>query len=464
MIDDPRFFFPVGRFIQKIGLAILIMQNRLREDGLLVNNQIRQRCCISLLIAVAIISLASCNRTEKPTKQPTENNGFEATIVGASMAPNIPDARCTVQCHDCKISFLVDQNQLPKDKKLVCPNCSAMNLVESDELNTDPCVARIVPPSSPYKRWDIVAIDGDRGRALLKRIVGLPGEQIEIKDGDIFVDGQRAIKPYAAQRSIAIEVCQPFYPSSEFSRMVSEPASRWQKLYVTTGRPNQHQWRLPQEVEGNTSSRLKYTHVRSFRSNSTERIVEPIKDSYAYNQYLSRDLNIVCDIMAQFEQEIGPTLGNWVFAIHDGYCWIELTWNQSTKTFSWSYDGAQQSSVEDVQLLGKHELTVSTFDRQLLVRVDQKQILFLPLQNSQNPKKTIPDCIQFSADQGICINDLTVYRDVFYFPDPSNSKSSWSLGPDSYFVIGDNLPVSIDSRSDKEGPIDRKQLLGKYKK
>lgn len=463
MIDDPRFFFPVGRFIQKIGLAILIMQNRLREDCLPIRNQIRLRCCITLLIAIAITSLASCNRTEQPTEKPTENNGFEATIVGASMAPNVPDARCAVQCHDCKISFLVDRNQLPKDNKLVCPNCSAMNSLESESLDTDPCVARIVPPSSPYKRWDVVAIDGDRGRALLKRIVGLPGEKIEIKDGDIFVDGQRAIKPYAAQRSIAIEVCQPFFPAYDHSRMVSEPDDRWQKFRVADGRPNQYQWRLPAEVEGTTSSRLKYTHVRSFRSNSTERIVEPIKDSYAYNQYLSRDLNIVCDIMAQFEQEIGPSLQHWAFSIHDGYCWIELTWNQTTKTLSWTYDGDQQSSVENVELLGKHKITVSTFDRQLLVRVDQKQILFLPLPESQNPKQPIPDCIQFSADQGICINDLTLYRDVFYFPDPSNSKSAWTLGPDNYFVIGDNVPVSIDSRSDKEGPIDRKQLLGKYK-
>ena len=460
MIDDPRFFFPVGRFIQKIGLAILIMQNRLREDCLLVNNQIRLRCCVTLLIAVAITSLASCNRTEKPT----ENNGFEATIVGASMAPNIPDARCSVQCHDCKINFLIDQNQVPKDKKLVCPNCSAFNTVDSEALTADPCVARIVPTSSPYKRWDVVAIDGDRGRALLKRIVGLPGEKIEIKDGDIFVDRQRAIKPYAAQRSIAIEVCQPFFPSNDYSRMVSEPADRWQKLRVADGRVNQHYWRLPAEVEGNTSNRLIYTHVRSFRSNSNERIVEPIKDSYAYNQYLSRDLNIVCDIMAQFEQEIGPTLRNWGFAVHDGFCWIELTWNQATKTLSWSYDGDQQTSVENVQLLGKHEMTVSTFDRQLLVRVDQKQILFLPLPKSQNPKQAIPDCIQFSADQGIRINDLTLFRDVYYFSDPSNAKTSWTLGPDSFFVIGDNVPVSIDSRSDKEGPIDRKQLLGKYKK
>ena len=35
----------------------------------------------------------------------------------------------------------------------------------------------------------------DRGKAFIKRVVGLPGEEIEIKDGEIYVNGKLAPKP-----------------------------------------------------------------------------------------------------------------------------------------------------------------------------------------------------------------------------------------------------------------------------
>lgn len=42
------------------------------------------------------------------------------------------------------------------------------------------------------KRWDVVVFRAPTGRATLKRVVGLPGETVEIIDGDIFVDGRVA--------------------------------------------------------------------------------------------------------------------------------------------------------------------------------------------------------------------------------------------------------------------------------
>ena len=42
------------------------------------------------------------------------------------------------------------------------------------------------------ERWDVVVFRAPTGRATLKRVVGLPGETVEIVNGDVFIDGRAA--------------------------------------------------------------------------------------------------------------------------------------------------------------------------------------------------------------------------------------------------------------------------------
>jgi signal peptidase I len=51
--------------------------------------------------------------------------------------------------------------------------------------------------SVPY-RGDVVIVGGtgDIGRRTLKRIVGLPGEEVRILEGLLYVEGDRAVEPY----------------------------------------------------------------------------------------------------------------------------------------------------------------------------------------------------------------------------------------------------------------------------
>ena len=45
------------------------------------------------------------------------------------------------------------------------------------------------------------------------------------------------------------------------------------------------------------------------------------------------------------------------------------------------------------------------------------------------------------------IQRLAVYRDVYYTPPThANGRAVRQLGPEEYFVLGDNSPVSVDSR------------------
>lgn len=73
----------------------------------------------------------------------------------------------------------------------------------NDVLNTIPFVERegenVIYPLHPPQRGDIVVFDPPIGRTskpYIKRVIGLPGETITIRDGIMHVDGQPLDEPY----------------------------------------------------------------------------------------------------------------------------------------------------------------------------------------------------------------------------------------------------------------------------
>ena len=72
-----------------------------------------------------------------------------------------------------------------------------------------------------------------------------------------------------------------------------------------------------------------------------------------------------------------------------------------------------------------------------------------------------PTDVLLGAEAGdVVVRELQIYKDIYYLSGPVNSNTKDLAEPGSgYFVLGDNPPVSIDSR--QFGPINPRQILGR---
>ena len=123
-------------------------------------------------------------------------------VVSASMADTLVGPHYEVTCADCGYAFQCDADP-PLLVRAVCPNCGYANerlgeIAAGDQLWVDRAAFYWHAP----ERWDVVVFHSPdaAGEPTVKRIVGLPGETIEVRDGEVFADGRIVRKPLDVAR------------------------------------------------------------------------------------------------------------------------------------------------------------------------------------------------------------------------------------------------------------------------
>jgi len=395
-------------------------------------------------------------------------------VSSGSMAETLVGRHYHMVCDDCGLPFPCDHDQPPRGMTAVCPNCGfgAIRL-RADRLQVGQRVLiDQLATLSRLRRWEVVAYQDPyvSGQITVKRLVGLPGEQLAIRDGDVYIDGQLARKDLAEQRRMAVLVHDnDFRPQQEATlpaRWQADAAdSRWRPL----GGGFSFAGDLREKEPASAFDWLTYRHWRCVLTPLPRTEEAPIRDNYGYNQGVARQLHVVRDLMLVCRLKLTGD-GEFVVRCDNGMETLQATIQPAAGRLVVSQDGREIADANWPAEFNSApvQLVFSNIDRQAIVAAGDCVLLSRPLLTSeQAPDRPLtPTSRPFALgarNVHVSVEHLRIYRDLYYL-DSRGLDVPWevkrALADDEVFVLGDNVPISRDSRAYSR-PLKRAAVLGR---
>jgi signal peptidase I len=377
-----------------------------------------------------------------------------------------------------------------------CPNCrwqqfydfgSPQNLLERGYQRSEILSNRLTPVAGdrifvhgwPFEgvftdidafgpqRWDVVVFkvptDGDTN--YIKRLIGLPGEKIELIDGDVFVNGQLARKTADAQHTLWFSYYDHDHPPAA-AALRTDYYPRW------APRDDASTWTgLDGRVlcfYGPQKSRAELQFCTDPRNSKMPGLVQ---DLYAYNEPHADTYHLVTDVRLSAE-----------VTLEGGTGYVELSTSKGAHRFylRLGADGvlrlqhdltgenpddttAERETWDQQQVpLGTNpvRLALSHLDGVVSAEIDGRTVLeSKPAQYELRPESARPAArppvLRIAAENTrATLRHVLIQRDVYYTSDVhlynrpgfAVQGSPLELGPDAYLMLGDNSPNSLDGR------------------
>ena len=360
------------------------------------------------------------------------------------------------------------------------------------------------------QRWDVVVFkspyEAKRDPAdpkypdnYIKRLVGKPGESIMILDGDLYL-GRHGMKPQDfkierkvqhAQEALWRDVYDNDFLSNGRSRIGGSP---WQEPWEVKSGTG---WQGPLGA-GNASRVFHFDNphgmsVLEFNSESNHPSFDSLTDWLAYDQlsitgirkYVS-DVKLSC----VYRRESGDgAMRMQLTKRHDAFTAeflpgkVVLYRNTITggganplRTGPYAWDHAIEASVPELAGNGGPvQIEFSNVDYRVSIRINRREVLATS-DAEYHPDVTAlyeeavggrrdgakPSIRLMAENQACSLEHLRLAKDVYYLNDgfhlqPEGHENSserffgspeniQELGPDEYFVLGDNSQVSLDAR------------------
>lgn len=398
-------------------------------------------------------------------------------VCSGSMAPALLGPHVEGVCQDCGAPIACEWLEGPWPA--VCPNCgfSGNDLSHAPILSGDRVVlVRSALAVAPLRRWEPVVLRGPlrADQLLVKRIVGLPGETLEIRHGDIFTDGQIQRKDLAQQQAMAILVHDaehvPEHSGAPPRWRPAREGSRWTRAEGAAGRfvcpccgdsspghpersegsrsgqilrfaqNDQHQGGFPEQELVCPITQpdaeldwLVYQHWQRVPGQPSHVMPAPVTDEFVYNRAAPQRAEAsmpTSDLMLTLRLSRLEGSGRvWLRAVA-GTLVLRLSLDLGRQRFELSREG--QSEPLSVGPLPAGRLPASTpangqvpvtllwtqFDAQVIVALDGHELLHEPLPESEGPASPAADSTRPFAlageGVGFTVDRLRVYRDVYY--------------------------------------------------
>lgn len=374
---------------------------------------------------------ASCRPNSPPKMAATR-------VTGASMSPTIWGEWIEVSCPACTNHWRANWQVAMRPKRpFPCWNCGHTidharftDLEYSKNRSGD----QVIIDGDAYQKAspqidEVVAI-GNSQAVRIKRIVAVAGDVVSSRDGVLY----RNDRPVVSDAPWIVVHDDRHRDRDESWWAFDEPT------HVQVAEKTFDGFRVvitPREEDSPPKSplppaRLFYRH----RSPYNGLRPEPVGDDYPANLNESRPLHPVDSLGLQVTFDVDQ--------VTEHRCWLWKSTGPRCETHRLSP--------------GTHALQIRWQDAEA-----KKSELMQDEVGNVPPSlgKLQPICIEV-LEGSLHIRHLQVERPIQYTIDTQRSdviKLPRLLKADQYFVVGDNVPVSIDSRY--EGPIDRSDIMGR---
>jgi signal peptidase I len=373
-----------------------------------------------------------------------------------SMAPTILGVHRDVNCPNCGYPVRVGEPPEPAPRRffdVACGNCGAKNL-GLESVRPAPGDRLLVDKSAfdwrSARRWEIVVFRTPYEPDLpyIKRIVGLPSETIRISNGDIEVNGSLVRKSMTQTRAVAVPVyCMSSRPSEGWD-------GRWQVEGI--GPPES-----APRVEGVTLQFAEFAEWQALVFKALHD--EPIGDALPFNGRRN-DIPIdwVHDFVVSCDLVVGSSSGEIAVSLNDGADEATLSISRSQGATLEVCGQRRQSAAVRARSGTSYRLEFAFVDRRANVRWDGAAILEpIDLPPAEFREGVTRPLKIATRNLSAVIRNLRLDRDLHYTAAGRLGSGQCRLGPDEYFMLGDNSGNSEDSRFWPNPSIQADALIGK---
>lgn len=386
------------------------------------------------------------------------------------MAPHLLGPHYSVTCSTCraqhKIAWTPDT-----DLEFVCPQCGSLQPRDPQlkpELGDQVPLQSIVssaPSIWTPKRFDVVVVSNEddrfastaagegllRDAGVIKRVIGLPGELLQFRYGDLYVDGRLIQKKWQDQVQQRVAVHR------DVGLPNVDPILGW-KSEGGVGWSRHHQgWIHRNPVEG-VVGRLVYHHRRCVLTQQGLVPEAPIEDTLVYSQSQARKLNPVSDLMVTGRIKLKPK-SRLSCALKTGSETVHVEWDAGLSSVTVRVPGRTQpvSATVDWPSGPDLDMAFSCFDRKVTLVHDDRialEVDFSQVAYTSRRQGYSSQPVSFEAEGEVELTELSIHRDL-HLVGPYGDETNWELGrrlePDEFFLVGDHLADSIDSRTSGRG-------------